>query len=291
MGANRAQMMAALEEAIHFGQRVQREKDDPQLGLFDMGNNEPSLINAPPLPAITEWDRSQLLANEKDSLGFYISGHPLGGYEDILEKFTSADTLSIQEIADRAAVRIGGLVRGVKVIRTKKGEPMAFVTLEDMHGTVEITVFSSLYAEIIDLLIEDNAILVQGQVQRDEKSLKILADSAITMDKAEETWTADVHLNLITAGVERQQLLQLYEIIKRHAGSCKVYLHLIDPAKTDTIIALPESLKLKAGVKLSREVQALFGYNAIETVCSQATCNNNRSGYNRYAKNGRNANA
>lgn len=283
-GACRSQMMAVLEDAISFGQRVQREKGDPQLGLFDMGGTSPSLINAPPLPNITEWDQSQLLTNEKDSLGFYISGHPLSGYEDILEKFTSADTLTIQEIADKTAIRIGGLVRGVKVIRTKKGEPMAFVTLEDMHGTVEITVFSSLYAEIVDLLVEDNPVLVQGEVQRDEKSLKILADSAITMDKAEETWTADIHLNLDTSVVERKQLLQLYEIIKRHPGSCKVYLHLQDSEKTDTIIALPESLRLKAGVKLTREIQAFLGHNAIETVCTQATCNNKRPGFKRYAK-------
>ncbi len=283
-GAHRSQMMAVLEDAISFGQRVQREKGDPQMGLFDMEDTQPSLINAPPLPAIREWEQSQLLANEKDSLGFYISGHPLSGYEDILEKFTSADTLTIQEIADKTAIRIGGLVRGVKVIRTKKGEPMAFVTLEDMHGTVEITVFSSLYAEIVPLLVEDNPVLVQGEVQRDEKSLKILADSAITMDKAEETWTADIHLNLDASGVERQQLQQLYDIIKRHPGSCRVYLHLRDSEKTDTIIALPESLRLKAGVKLTREIQALLGHNAIETVCTQATCSNNRPGFKRYAK-------
>jgi len=78
--AYRSRMMAVLEEALDFGQRVQRERTDPQLGLFDTKGKEPSLINTPPFPDITEWDQKQLLTNEKDSLGFYISGHPLGEY-------------------------------------------------------------------------------------------------------------------------------------------------------------------------------------------------------------------
>ncbi len=283
-GVYRSRMMAVLEEALDFGQRVQRERSDPQLGLFDMGGKEPSLINTPPFPEITEWDHQQLLANEKDSLGFYISGHPLGEYEDVLEKFTTADTLTIQEIADKTAIRIGGLVKDIKVIRTKKGDPMAFVTLEDMHGMIEITVFSSLYADSGPLLVEDSAILIEGQVQKDEKSQKILADSIVPMNQAEETWTANVHLNLDISGIEKFHLLKLQEILKKHPGSCEVYLHLRDPGKSDTVIALPETIKVKAGVNLTREIKALFGYNAIETVCSEATCSNMRSNSNKYSK-------
>ncbi len=284
--AYRSRMMAVLEEALDFGQRVQRERTDPQLGLFDTKGKEPSLINTPPFPDITEWDQKQLLTNEKDSLGFYISGHPLGEFEHILEKFTNADTLTIQEIADKTAIRIGGMVRDVKVIRTKKGDSMAFVTLEDMHGTIEITVFTSLYADASSLLVEDNAVLVQGQVQKEEKSIKILADSIIPMDKAEETWTADVHLNLDISGLQKHHLLELQETLKKYPGSCEVYLHLRDPGKTDTVIALPKTMRLKAGVNLAREVKAIFGYNAIETVCSEATCNNIQMNSDRYRKKG-----
>ena len=283
-GAYRSRMMAVLEEALDFGQRVQRERTDPQLGLFDIKGKEPSLINTPPFPDITEWDQKQLLTNEKDSLGFYISGHPLGEYEHILEKFAGADTLTIQEIPDKTAIRIGGMVRDVKVIRTKKGDSMAFVTLEDMHGTVEITVFTSLYADTSSLLVEDNAVLVQGQVQKEEKSIKILADSIITMDKAEETWTANVHLNLDISGLQKHHLLELQETLKKYPGSCEVYLHLRDPGKWDTIIALPKTMRLKAGVNLVREVKAIFGYNPIETVCSEVTCNNSQFNSDRYQK-------
>lgn len=287
MGVFRSKMMAVLEDALDFGQRVQRERSDPQLGLFDMGEKKPSMINTPPFPDITEWDQKQLLANEKDSLGFYMSGHPLGEYEDILEKFTTADTLTIQDIADRAAIRIGGLVKDVKVIRTKKGEPMAFVTLEDMNGTIEITVFTALYSDTSSLLVEDKAVLVQGQVQKDEKSIKILADSIIAMDKAEETWTANVHVNLDISSIEKNHLLQLRDVLKKYPGPCEVYLHLKNPGKSDTIIALPQTMKIKAGIKPTREIKAIFGYNATETVCSEATCNTSQYNSDRYRKNGK----
>ena len=284
-GVFRSKMMAVLEEALDFGQRVQRERSDPQLGLFDLGGKEPFLINTPPFPDITEWDQKQLLANEKDSLGFYISGHPLGEYEEILEKFTTADTLTLQEIVDRSAIRIGGLIKDVKVIRTKKGEPMAFVTLEDMNGTMEITVFTTLYTDVSSLLFENNAVLVQGQVQKDEKSIKILADSIITMDKAEELWTANVHVNMDISSIDRNHLLQLREILKKYPGPCEVFLHLKDPGKSDTVIALPQNMKFKAGVNPIREIKAIFGCNAIETVCSEATCSNTRLNSDRFRKN------
>jgi DNA polymerase-3 subunit alpha len=117
-GARRAQMMAALETAIDHGQRVQKEKCDAQMTLF--GGECRAPVNVPALPDVAEWDERQKLAFEKESLGFYFSGHPLTRYAELLGKFTNADALSIKEAPDGAAVRIGGLIRAVKTIKTKK---------------------------------------------------------------------------------------------------------------------------------------------------------------------------
>ena len=98
-GAKRSQLMAGLESALEYGQRVQKERNDPQMGLFDLGDNQPS-INAPALPEIGEWDGKQFLAFEKESLGFYLSGHPLTRYEEVLDKFTNANAISVKELKD-----------------------------------------------------------------------------------------------------------------------------------------------------------------------------------------------
>jgi DNA polymerase-3 subunit alpha len=277
-GAKRSQMMAALEEALEYGQRRQKERLDPQISLFD-GKVNPQIINLPTLPDIGEWSEGQRLAFEKESIGFYISGHPLKRYEELLDKFTNANAISIKEIKNGGAVRIGGLIRSTKIIKTKRGDLMAFATIEDLHGAVEATVFSRVYTGVSDLLVEDSAVLVQGQVQKDEQSVKILAEKVVPMDKAEETWTASIHLNLEVSRTDRAMLEKLNDVLKKHPGGCRGFLHLRSPENTDSIIALPDSLKLKAGGALTREVNELLGYHAVETMCMAAKTEVKTNGY------------
>jgi DNA polymerase-3 subunit alpha len=264
--AKRAQFMAALEDALDYGQRVQKERLDPQMGLFDLGDN-PVAVNAPNLPQLDEWDSKTLLAIEKESLGFYFSGHPLNRYEALLEKYTNANAMSVKDVQDGEVVRIGGLVQSIKPIKTKRGDSMAFVTVEDMHGSIEVIVFSRVYAAVSDLLVEDQPILVQGQLQREEQNARILAETIIAMDKAEETWTASIHLHVDMEGANRDALCKLHDILKRYPGTCRAYLHLISPEKTDSVIELPDALRLKVSRALTREIQGLFGYQALETRC------------------------
>jgi DNA polymerase-3 subunit alpha len=279
-GEKRSRMMAALESALDYGQRVQRERNDPQMGLFDTGDSQPS-INVPGLPQIEEWDQKQYLTFEKEALGFYLSGHPLSRYIAVLEKFTNANGMSIKELADGSAVRIGGLVQNVKIIKTRKGDQMAFVTLEDRHGAVEVIVFARLFAAVRDLLTEDAPILLQGQLQKDEKAVKILADELIPMEKAEETWTASVHFNLEITRTDRETLTRLRDILKQHPGTCPAFLHLRSTDNTDCLISLPEALKLKAGGRLSRAVNDLLGYRAVETHCAVVKAANTANGNGR----------
>ena len=268
-GAKRSQMIAALEDALDYGQRVQKERLDPQIGLFD-GTVNPQVINAPVLPDIEEWSEKQRLAFEKESLGFYVSGHPLKRYGELIDKFTNANAVSIKEKNNGAAVRIGGQIRSNKIIKTKRGDLMAFMTIEDLHGAVEATVFSRVYTRVSDLLVEDNLVFIQGQVQKDEQSVKILAEKVVAMEKAEETWTASIHFNVEMSRTDREALEQLKGILKKHSGTCRAYLHLHSPEKTDSIIELPDSMRLKAGGALVREVNELLGYNAVETLCMAA---------------------
>ncbi len=266
-GEYRSRTWAVLEGALDYGQRVQKERLDPQIGLFETGANQQT-VNTPQMPEIEEWDEKQRLAFEKESLSFYVSGHPMTRYESIMEKFTNADSASLKEFPDAEAVRIGGVVSNVKTIMTKKGDQMAFVTVEDLYGSIEATLFSSVYPTVSDILVEDNPILIQGNVQRDEKSLKLLADMVIPMEKAEETWTASVQLTLDSTRTDEAILLKLHNILKRYPGSCKTFINLRDSEKTKTIIALPDSIKVRAGSSLTREVNDLCGYKALETVCS-----------------------
>ncbi|MCP4694709.1 MAG: DNA polymerase III subunit alpha, partial [Desulfobacterales bacterium] len=284
-GEHRSSMMASLEEVVDYGQRVQKEKSDPQMGLFDMGGGDSGkAVNAPTMAKIEEWEESQRLTLEKEALGFYISGHPLNKWESLLKQFTNTDALVIKEATDKQVVRIGGIVQSIRTLRTKKGDMMAFVLIEDMNGAVEAVVFPEAYAQAQDLLAIDEAVLVQGQVQRDEKAVKIIADVVVAMDKAEETWTASIRLNIDVNRADRSLLEQLKEALKRHPGSCPVYLHFQDPKKFETVVSLPDPYKLAAGAALTREMNALLGPNSLATVCAPAKAQVNDKRRNKFRR-------
>ncbi|HPA15056.1 MAG TPA: hypothetical protein PKV75_07270, partial [Desulfobacterales bacterium] len=95
------------------------------------------------------------------------------------------------------------------------------------------------------------------------------------LEKAEEVWVASIHFNLDINRTEKALILKLYDILRRHPGSCPAYIHLVNPEKTETIVSLPETMKLQAGSSLIREVNGLFGYKVVETICSEATSSSN----------------
>ncbi|HSO19780.1 MAG TPA: OB-fold nucleic acid binding domain-containing protein, partial [Desulfosarcina sp.] len=282
LGHRRSQMMAVLEEALEYGQRMQREKADPQMGLFGGGDTAAPAINAPGMPDITEWEPRKALALEKESLGFYLSGHPLNRYEDAVAKFTNANAVSIRETADKSAVRIGGLISGVRTLRTKKGDPMAFVQVEDLQGTVEVIVFPDTYAGCEALLREDAPVFVQGQAQKEENAVRVVAETIVDMEQAEEIWTASVHITIDMARAPSTLLADLQHVLVRHPGTCRTFVHLVEENQSETIIAADDALRLKAGARLTREVNGLLGYAALETRCTPATLTNNGNGRPRW---------
>jgi len=263
-GAHRSQMIEVMEEAIDYGQRIQKEKSGPQMSLFDVGGDTQA-INAPSLPDMPEWDEKQLLEMEKESLGFYISGHPLNKFESVLARFGNANTLSLKDKNDGQPVKIGGIVRNIKLIKDRKNKDMAFVTTEDMHGMVETTVFSSVYETAREILTEDSAILIDGTLQKDEKSVKLLANSIIPINKAEEIRTESIHFNMDMTRTDRGMLEKLHGILKKHPGACQAYLHLLNPKTAETVIALPKTLRLKPDALLHDEVSGQLGKDGVRT--------------------------
>ncbi len=267
-GDHRSEMMASLDDAIEYGQRIQREKADPQLSLFDMGDSKNAHINMPTMIKMDEWEGKQILDFEKELLGFYVTGHPLDKYKDILEEFTDINSVSLNEVDDGCVIRIGGLIKGLRTLRTKKGDLMAFATIEDMQGVFEVVIFPSVYSSTNELLVSDNAVLIQGKVQQEEKSPKILADKIVPMEKAAETWTNQIHVNIDSTVQDREILIKLKAVMKKHPGECRIFFHLLLPKKSETLIALPDDIKLKPSKSLTREVNEILGYEALHTTFS-----------------------
>ena len=260
----RAQFMAALEEAMEYGQKVQREKESGQESLFGTDQIVTQSGHAyGQLPDLEEWPENVLLANEKEAIGFYITGHPLARHSDAIKRFSTCDTAGLIERADKEEVSVCGIVTGIKLLNTRKGDRMAFVTLEDLSGFVEMVVFPETYTESAELLNSEEALLVKGTVDVGEDACKILVNEVLSLKDVQERLTRMVHFRLTTPGLEERQLRSLREIMTRYRGDCEALIHLVVPNRSETVISLPEDLRLQASDQMMDDVEKLFGYNVV----------------------------
>ncbi|MEE4253423.1 MAG: DNA polymerase III subunit alpha [Desulfuromusa sp.] len=264
LGGKRAQFFAGLEEAMDVGQRLQREQDSGQESLFgtqeilSVGGNGYGV-----LPDIEEWDEKTLLSYEKDILGFYVTGHPLARYSDSIKRFATCGASELSERADKEQVRVCGIISGIKELITKKGDRMAFVTLEDLSGSVEVIVFPEVYTASMDLLKGDDPLLINGELDVGEEACKILATEVALLRDVKETMAKRVHIRLTTPGLDEMQMRQLKGIVQRYRGNCEVQLHIVIPNRSETVIALPDQLKMSATDEAMDDAKALFGYSVM----------------------------
>jgi DNA polymerase-3 subunit alpha len=282
-GATRASLMEGLEAATTYGQRIQEEKASAQVSLF--GTEEVTRGNGNggmKLPNLPEWHDKEKLALEKEALGFLITGHPLDRYMDDIRRLASCDIINLTEQADGGEVRVCGIVSALKEIVTKKGqgERMGFVTIEDQTGSVEVTVFSDVYANVISILKSDDPLLVVGKLERGEKGAKILVQGAKEggngwqqknrgpagdirlLSEARAQTTKRVCFNLRPEETPIEQMEGLKGILERHRGSVPAYVTFEFPSRGIATMQLPADLQVLPNDELKLEVEQLFGYNA-----------------------------
>ncbi len=173
LGAKRSQLLAVLEEALQMGQNYQKDHDSGQLGLFD--DDAFAEVNEIKLPDLKEISRKLQLENEKELLGFYVTGHPLDEYRESLKYFQQIYSLNQDPplIREGSFVHLAGLVSQYETRITKKGDSMAILTLEDFTGKINVVVFPTAYRESLQLLRQDAVITVEGRFTIDERGNKL----------------------------------------------------------------------------------------------------------------------
>jgi len=180
LGRPRAALLQELDGALAATARQARVRAESQTGLFDLGGPAPS---PPPAPAVEEFSRAELLAMERDMLGMYVSGHPLTHVRERLAQRTTVTVAQLPELRDRAEVVVGGLVSALKRTTTKAGAAMAFLTLEDLTGSVEVIVFPKTYEQAHPALRRDAVVVVRGRLDVSEQQVKVLAEGVVALDE------------------------------------------------------------------------------------------------------------
>jgi DNA polymerase-3 subunit alpha len=241
-------------------QRIQDEGASGQGSLFG-GPEAASLPGArdETLPEVPAWSQRELLAFEKETLGFYLTGHPLNDHLDLVRDFATHTTAMLQEIEGRAEVALVGLVTALRKRRTKRNEPWASFLLEDLEGTCETLVFPKAWEEAHEFVRDDLAVLVRGRAEVEEERVRFIADEISPLDGLRERRAEAAILRLTTTGLEDDTLDRISEILSRRRGSLPVYLELTLPLRTSVSMQLDPDWQVTPSPELTRELQELLG--------------------------------
>jgi len=209
-------------------------------------------------PDIDEFPENQLIVFEKETIGFYISRHPLSRYQEEIKKHTDLDTSTLSKLQNGAEVKICGLVNGLKEIVTKKGDRMAFLTLEDMKGFVEVILFPEVFKEALPCLRGGDPLLVKGTLDLTEEHIKIKGTEVHSLPESPSSPMKPLHLKIPLSSLTPSQLTDLKEMIITNRGSSKVLLHFIDGNNRETVVALSDRFTVDPSQNFKTHIQNLF---------------------------------
>jgi DNA polymerase-3 subunit alpha len=262
LGNTRRQLMECLDQAMEEAQRKQKELLSNQASIFDqLDAVEASEVNGGSsfqIPNLPEWDRKELLSIEKETLGFYITGHPLHGYADKLKLVTNANSTTLSTKRDKETITIAGVISSLTERLTRKKDVMCNVVLEDLQGSVSIIFWADVYKKFYELLHADEPVVIQGNIDVGDESLKIIAQDVFTLTKALENPYKQVRFMIDTDKVSPEDIKTLYDTIKKYNGKYEGYIHILN-GKSETIVRLGDETKLDICERLQREADGILG--------------------------------
>jgi DNA polymerase-3 subunit alpha len=247
LNGHRAQQIAVLDLAVAYGQRKADERERGQFTLFS-GAPENTSQTLPPLPDIDPWQPADRLRQEKEVLGFYISGHPLDKVRAQLAAFARETAAEVAVAPTGSDVCLGGVVTAVQGKRDRRGAEIAFFTLEDYSGTVEAIAFSTVYEAARALILSDTPLLVHGRVdRRDEEPGKVIVSSVVPLAEAALSGNHRLEVRVPRAKCDGDTLAAIRGLMIQHSGSMPVRLTVdtgtsVAELATGLAVALSDSL-------------------------------------------------
>jgi DNA polymerase-3 subunit alpha len=234
--ANRARLFEGLDKALSYAQNYQTHAIRGQSSLFDSLGPQTVSLMTPHLPEVPEWPEAQKLDREKAMLGFYVSGHPLLKFEEEVNVFSTAKLGQPELVKPGAVVRVCGIVTAIRKKTDKKGNMMAFVTMEDFTGHGECIVFSEAYKQFEPLLHQDSMVMVVGKGEGGGTSLRVLVQEVHPLDKVRERFTKSIVVSIRIEDTQEQAILELRKLMEKHRGNCVCYFNVLGNQGADATL-------------------------------------------------------
>jgi DNA polymerase-3 subunit alpha len=209
------------------------------------------------------WPEALKLSHEKETLGFYITGHPLRKYASEVQTYGNTTTGKLSERPSGFDVAIGGIVSSIRSMRTKRGDPMAVILLEDLEGLVEVLIFPDTYAATQKLILLDAPLLVKGGLDNDESTTKILAREIYPMERVRETLsrTVTIHINIASAPFDIAERLQ--PVIDEKKGPAEIIFELEFPGRYTAFVRPNPYVKISPDREFVESVERICGENTV----------------------------
>ncbi|MEX0661872.1 MAG: DNA polymerase III subunit alpha [Balneolaceae bacterium] len=228
---NRAQLLASVDDVLSYASRKQEEERLNQASLFGGDGGGGGSMGEPKLRDVPKWTNIERLNKERELIGFYLSGHPLDKYREDIKLFAS-HTLSddrLVEMGDRESIKIVGIITSVRQVTDRKGRPMAFIQVEDLHGAIEVLVFSDVFDRNMGLISPDTIILLDGTLDKRRGEPKIVASQMERVENLREKFQnqLQLYIKLKTNDITKDDLTQMATLMSIHKGETPVRLKVI----------------------------------------------------------------
>jgi DNA polymerase-3 subunit alpha len=268
-GETRATLFASIDRVVGRAASAATDRARGQVSMFGM-LEEKAEVKDDGLLRVPEWSQSELLSNEKELLGFYITGHPLTPLAPILERYTLANSKTATALSGRSMTRIGGIVTAVQQGMSKKsGKPYAMVTLEDLDGSFAMLCMNENYDKYRHLLEVNKPLLIVGEVNNDEAPPKIFPVEVMPLEDAPKKFTKQVHLRLNAVHLNEQKLNEIFELTGRFPGKCPLFLRIRQPGGEIVYIETHDRYFVAPSREFQKTVDELLGeetfYASVDT--------------------------
>ncbi|MFC2970875.1 DNA polymerase III subunit alpha [Azotobacter bryophylli] len=255
---NRAVLLASMEEAVQAAEQTARSADSGHMDLFGGLFAEPEADVYANHRSARELSLKERLKGEKETLGLYLTGHPIDEYEGEIRRFARQRIVELRPARDTQTV--AGLIVNLRVMKNKKGDKMGFITLDDRSGRIEASLFADAFASAQALLQTDALVVVEGEVSNDDFSggLRLRARRVMSLEEARTGLAESLRLQVASEALKGDRLRWLAELCSRHRGACPITL---DYTGSDAraLLQFGESWRIDPADSLIQALRDQFG--------------------------------
>lgn len=258
LGFHRSQLYAVIDQAIEFGARLQRTRQSGQFGLFGDGSGLAKELE-PSLPSLDEWPLEKRLAGEKETVGFYITSHPLERYAADIAAYTDATTETIDQHRQGDRLTIAGVIMGLSHKTTRRGDHFAIFRLEDQYGSLRVIVWPDVYDTAAPALAPEALVAVKGRLEIQDNAATLVAEEIIDIERLRERMARTMIVHMKSAAMTPTKVDQLYGLMDRHRGECAVVFEVEIADRLLATVKPNPFVKVHPSPEFVSEVQRLCG--------------------------------